>query len=87
LSWLAIRIDRRKEKIPRVAYLAPGSRSNPLAFEPCRQELGELGYVEGQTIIVDVRWAEGRQELMPEMAAELVRLGVDVLVTGGGAGV
>ncbi|MFL6828142.1 MAG: ABC transporter substrate-binding protein [Bradyrhizobium sp.] len=47
-----------------------------------RQRLRELGYVEGQTIVLEVRYAEGRSELIPELVAELVRLKMDVLVAG-----
>jgi putative ABC transport system substrate-binding protein len=49
-------------------------------FEAARQALGELGYVEGQTIALEVRWAEGRYERLPELVAEMVRLKVDVMV-------
>jgi putative ABC transport system substrate-binding protein len=45
--------------------------------------LRELGYVEGKNIIIDYRWAGGRNERLPELAAELVRANVDLIVTGG----
>jgi putative ABC transport system substrate-binding protein len=48
-----------------------------------RQRLRELGYVEGKNIIIEYRYAEGKLERLPELAAELVRLKVDVIVTGG----
>jgi len=48
--------------------------------EVFRQALRELGHVEGQTIVLEVRWAEGRVERMPELVAELVGLNVDALV-------
>jgi putative ABC transport system substrate-binding protein len=68
-------------KIPRVGYIA-GSNANSTehmvgAF---RQRLRELGYVEGQTIALEVRWAEGRMERIPELVAELVDLKMDVLM-------
>jgi len=47
-----------------------------------RRSLRELGYVEGQTIVLELRWAEGRLERLPELVAELVGLKVDVLVAG-----
>jgi putative ABC transport system substrate-binding protein len=66
-------------KIPLVGYV--GSTGH--IFEAFRQGLRELGYVEGQTITVEVRWAEGHLErVVPELIAELVRLKVDVLVVG-----
>jgi putative ABC transport system substrate-binding protein len=47
-----------------------------------RQRLRALGYVEGQTIALEVRWAEGRPERMSELVVELLRLEIDVLVVG-----
>ena len=68
-------------KIPRVGYIAG---SNPAAtehtFGAFQQRLRELGYVEGQSIALEVRWAEGRSERIPELVAELVGLKMDVLV-------
>jgi putative ABC transport system substrate-binding protein len=49
------------------------------------QRLGELGWVEGRTVAIEFRWAEGRSERFAEIAAELVRLKVDVIVTAGAA--
>ncbi len=54
--------------------------SFPEAF---RQGLRDLGYVEGQNIIIEWRWAEGRPERLPDLAAELVRLKLDAIVTAG----
>src|SRR6266487_6997096 len=77
-----------REKLPRVGYLSPGSPSEPLRrrrFEAFRQGLRELGYVEGQNIAIESRWAEGQDDQYPTLAADLVRLKVDVIVTVGGA--
>jgi putative ABC transport system substrate-binding protein len=52
-------------------------------LEPFREGLRELGYVEGQTVILEVRWTDGHSERLPELAAEFVRLQVDVIVTHG----
>jgi putative ABC transport system substrate-binding protein len=49
-----------------------------------RQALRELGYVEGQSIAFEARWAQGRVDRLPSLAAELVQLQVDIIVTGGG---
>jgi putative ABC transport system substrate-binding protein len=49
------------------------------------QRLRELGWIEGRTVAIEYRWAEGRNERYTEIAAELVRLKVDVIVTSGGA--
>jgi putative ABC transport system substrate-binding protein len=73
-------------KMPRVGYLSPGSSSDPVRlrrFEAFRQGLRELGYVEGQNVAIEYRWAEGDFERLPELAAELVRLKVDVIVAPG----
>ena len=53
-------------------------------IEAFRQGLRELGYVEGKNILIDWRSAEGKLERVPALAAEVVRLKVDVIVTGGG---
>ena len=69
-------------KVPRIGYLSPRSLAEtaPL-LESFRQGLRELGSVEGQTIAIEYRFAEGRPERLPALAAELVRLKVDVIVT------
>ena len=77
-----------REKLPRVGYLSPGSPSEPLRrrrLEAFRQGLRELGYVEGQNIVIEPRWAEGKYDRYPALAADLVRLKVDVIVPVGGA--
>ncbi len=76
------------EKVPRVGYLSPGSASDPARlrrFEAFRQGLRELGYVEGQNIAIESRWAEGKYDRYHALAADLVRLKVDVIVAVGGA--
>ena len=77
-----------REKVPRVGYLTAGSRSDQgrqRRFEAFRQGLRELGYVEGQNIAIESRWAEGKEDQYATLAADLVRLKVDVIVTVGGA--
>lgn len=69
-------------KIPRIGFLAPQGRSLPL-FDGFRQALAELGDVDGQNVIIEPRFAEGRYERFPEIFAELLRLKVDVLVVTG----
>ena len=71
-------------KVARIGYLTPGSRSSQLdRFEAFRQGLRQIGYVEGKSIVIDPRYAEGKQDRIPALAAELVRLNVDIIVTGG----
>jgi putative ABC transport system substrate-binding protein len=69
-------------KIPRIGILRQGSSPDPLV-ETFRQGLRDLGWVEGRNISIEYRWAEGRTERLPDLAADLVRLGVDVIVAGG----
>jgi putative ABC transport system substrate-binding protein len=68
-------------KVPRVGYLFSFTAAEGRhLWEACRQGLRELGYVEGQNILLEPRWAEGRHERLPDLVADLVRLKVDVLV-------
>jgi len=59
----------------------------PPLLDAFRQGLRELGWVEGQNIVIDYRYAEGRVDRLPDLAAELVRLKVDLIVSGGTQGV
>jgi len=71
-------------KVARIGYLAPASLSALAArTEAFRQGLRELGYVEGKNIVIEWRSAEGKIDRLPALAAELVRLKVDVIVTTG----
>jgi len=73
-------------RIPRIGILIPASASFYSArIEAFRQRLRELGYVEGKNIVIEYRYAEGKLERLPDLAAELVRLKVDVIVTAGPA--
>ena len=70
--------------IPRIGILIAATASSDSArIEAFRQRLRELGYVEGKNIVIEYRYAEGKLERLPDLAAELVRLKVDVIVTGG----
>jgi putative ABC transport system substrate-binding protein len=77
---------QQSNRIPRVAYLtaAPLSAMTD-RIDAFRQGLRELGYVEGKNIVIEWRSPEGNPDRMPTLAAELVRLKVDVIVTAGGA--
>jgi putative tryptophan/tyrosine transport system substrate-binding protein len=68
-------------KEPRIGYLSAGALTTAPTFENAfRQGLRELGYVEGRNIAIEYRWAEGKYERLLELAAELVRLKVDVIL-------
>jgi len=68
-------------KIPRIGFLHYGSPGSSPEVDAFRQGLRELGYIDGQNIAIEYRFASGRVEQLPELAAELVRLKVDVIVT------
>jgi putative tryptophan/tyrosine transport system substrate-binding protein len=71
-------------KIARIGYLTLGFPStSPARTEAFRQGLRELGYVEGKNIVIEYRYAEGKADQLAGLAAELVRLKVDIIVTGG----
>src|SRR5262245_26935301 len=79
--------SQEKEKLPRVGYISPGSSDDPMRlrrFEAFRQGLRELGYVEGQSIVLEPRWAEGQYARYPALVADLVRLKACVIVVVGG---
>ena len=68
-------------RVHRIGYLTGGlSTDRPHLIEAFRQGLRELGWVEGQNIVIEYRYAEGRFDRLPDLAAELVRLKVDILV-------
>src|SRR5262249_37484788 len=70
-------------KVYRVGYLSNASATASAPFvEALRQGLRELGWAEGQNIVIEPRFAEGRSDLLPALAAELVRLKVDLIVAG-----
>jgi putative ABC transport system substrate-binding protein len=75
---------QRPTKIPQIGYLTGTSLSaNSARIDAFKKGLRELGYVEGKDIIIEWRSAEGKAERLPPLAAELVRLKVDIIVTGG----
>ena len=85
LFALCVSVEAQQEKkIPRIGYLGgatPAALS--VRLDAVRQGLRELGYVEGKNIVIEYRYAEGELDRLPVLAAELVRLKVDVIVAGG----
>ena len=72
---------QQPNKVARIGYLAAVSRTGMSHLtEAFVQGLRELGYVEGENIVIEYRWADGKFERLPELAAELVRLKVDLIV-------
>jgi putative ABC transport system substrate-binding protein len=79
---------QQKGKVWRIGILGAASASGTASrFEALRAGLRDLGYVEGKNIVIEFRWAEGNFERLPRLAAELVGLKVDVLVTAGTPGI
>jgi len=73
-------------KVQRIGYLSGGSSTvSSRPVEAFRQGLRGLGWVEGQNIVIEYRFAEGRYDRLPELAADLVRLKVDVITVVGTA--
>ncbi len=73
-------------KVPRIAFISTTSPGASPATEAFLRGLRDLGYVEGQNIIVEWRWGRGTTERFPEFAADVVRLNVDVIVAANGPG-
>jgi putative ABC transport system substrate-binding protein len=67
-------------KMARIGYLAPNLAAAPHLSEAFRQGLRDLGYVEGRNVVIEYRFAEGKPERLPALAAELVALKLDVIV-------
>jgi putative ABC transport system substrate-binding protein len=83
--WGAAATAQQPKNVPRIGYLSntdPASES--ARSEAVRLALREIGYIEGQNIAIEYRYAEGRRDRYPELAAELVRLKVDIIVVAGG---
>jgi ABC-type uncharacterized transport system substrate-binding protein len=84
VAWPLVAWAQRAKKLPTVGFLGVAS---PSTWKPWVaafvQRLHELGWVDGQTIAIEYRWAEGRSERFDEIMAEFVRLNVNVVVLGG----
>ncbi len=73
-------------KLARLGFLSPGSaQSNARRLQALRAGLSDYGYVEGKNITIEFRWADEQYERLPALAADLVRLQVDIIVTPGTA--
>jgi putative ABC transport system substrate-binding protein len=83
-AWPLDAVAQQPAKVPRVGWIWLGrSAGNPTEGAGFRQGLKELGYIEGQKIVVDYRFGEGRDDCMADLAGELVQLRPDVLVAFG----
>ena len=85
LTTASLANAQQPKKIAHLGFLLAGSSSvESPRIEALRRGLRELGYEEGKNIILEYRYAEDKLERLPDLAAELVRLKVDVVVVGGG---
>ncbi|HEY2919811.1 MAG TPA: ABC transporter substrate binding protein, partial [Candidatus Binatia bacterium] len=83
----AVAEAQQPKKVPRIGYLSPVDLATESARAAgVRLALRERGHVEGQNIATEYRYAEGKFDRVPELAAELVRLKVDIIVVAGGTG-
>src|SRR5690242_16265587 len=88
IAWPARAQAQQSTKITRIGFLSPGSAAGDAAYiQGFLQLLRELGYSQNKDIKIEFRWADGRFDRLPELAAELVRLELDVLVTYSNPGV
>jgi putative ABC transport system substrate-binding protein len=86
LAVAVIAEAQQTKKVPRIGYLSSfDAASDSARSEGVRLALRELGYIEGQNIAIEYRYAEGKQDRFPELAVELVRLKVDIIVVAGGS--
>src|SRR5262245_14831606 len=87
-AWpLAAHAQQPTAKVPRIGWLVTGSpTSYRFSLAAFREGLMALGYVEGQNINIEYRWAEGNVDRLPQLANELVEQRVDVILVGGSVG-
>ena len=84
IAWPLAAIAQQSGKLRTIGFLGPNTRSGASDWVAAlAQRLRELGWIEGRTVTIEYRWAEGREERLAEIAAEFVRLKVDVIVTSG----
>ena len=85
LAVVVVTEAQQPKKVPRIGYLSPvDPASESTRAEAIRLALRERGYIEGQNIAIEYRYTEGKRDRAPELAAELVRLKVDIIVVAGG---
>ena len=80
-AWPLAARAQKPEKIARIGYLSAANPRSMPAFQAFEQRLRDLGYIEGRNIVIEYRNAEGEVDRLPDLAADLVRLDVNVIVT------
>ena len=85
-AWPMAAWGQQAGKLPTIGFLSTSTSTAWSQWTPAFvQRLRELGWIDGRNVAIEYRWAEGKDERYAEMASELVRLKVDVIVTSGGA--
>jgi putative ABC transport system substrate-binding protein len=89
ISALSFSVEAQQpKKVPRIGLLVPGTQSaSAIRIESFRQGLRYIGYIEGQNILIEYRYGDAKPDRLPDLAADLVRSKVDVIVTPTAAGV
>jgi putative tryptophan/tyrosine transport system substrate-binding protein len=82
-AWPVV-VRGQQAPMPVIGSLASFSEKGAATLIPFREGLNQLGYVEGLNVAVEYRWAEGRMDRLPELASDLVRRTVSVIVASGG---
>ena len=85
VAWPLVALAQQSARVPTIGFLGPSTPSDNAWATAFAQRLRELGWIEGRNVAIEYRWAEGHDERYPKIAAEFVRLNVDVIVTPGGA--
>ena len=84
VAWPFAAHAQQPTKLPTIGFLGPATPATASQLVAVFvQRLRELGWIEGRTVAIEVRWAEGRSERAAEIAADFVRMKVDVIVTSG----
>jgi putative ABC transport system substrate-binding protein len=81
-AWPLAASAQQPAKVPRVGILSPAASETAATLTAFRQGIRDLGYIEGQTIALDFRLPKGIMDALPALAAELVRIPVNVLILG-----
>src|SRR5262245_16164208 len=83
-AWPVVAGAQPTGKVPRIGFLGSASpTSSAKAVDTLRMGLRDLGYVEGQNIVIEFRWAEGKYDQLPQLVRELIAADMDVLITHG----
>src|SRR5262245_43412477 len=87
MAWPLVAAAQPTGKVPRIGFLGSASpASSAKAVDSLRMGFRDLGYVDGQNVVIEFRWAEGNYDQLPQLVRELIAVDIDVLVTHGTPG-